>query len=499
MGALVAIVSKNGENVIPEAIKMLGVLKHRGSDLHGIATDKTIIYAKNIHDLSVLSRNMVSSIVLGYNFRRLLPEDVPQPVELGNLKVVLEGRAYSPFGKSGVYGILERHGVEESLRKVIMEVEGDFILAILYGQRLLIGRDVIGAAPLYFLDNNRFLALASERKALWQLNAEGGNVISFPPGSIAEITGKGMVLRQIRAPERVETKLVKDEEALLRELHSLLLEAIKRRLYAINGKISVAFSGGLDSSIIAALIKETHADAILITVGLEGSKDLDDAEKVAEEIGLRIKTKTYAMRDVEETLPKVLWLIEEANALKASIKIPEYWAAEVSSKMNCKAVFFGQGGDELFGGYHKYLKEYERSLESAEMALFLDTINLYKDSLEMSEKICAFHSIEARFPYMNYELVSFALKIPITAKISSADDPLRKRILRKYAERIGLPANVYLKPKRAIQYGTGVSKALRRVARRSGLSVQELINKVFRRIRDSYENSANLFSKVPEP
>ncbi|MEM2168760.1 MAG: asparagine synthetase B [Candidatus Bathyarchaeia archaeon] len=488
-----AVVSKDGENAVPKAIRMLGMLKHRGSDLYGIATDKTTTYAKDIRDLNSLSRDSTSRVVLGYNFRRLLPEDIPQPVEVGDLKVILEGRIYSSSsGKGGVYEVIKRHG-EESLRNAIINAEGDFIIAILSGQRLLIGRDVIGAAPLYFLNNNRLLAFASERKALWILNARDEDIMSFPPGSIAEATDKGIILKQIKALERTEAKLVKDEEALLGELHNLLLEAVKRRLNALEGKISVAFSGGLDSSIIAALIKGVHADAILVTVGLEGSKDLDDAEKVAGEIGLRVRTEIYTLRDIEETLPRVLWLIEEANALKASIKIPEYWAAEVSSKLSCRAVFFGQGGDELFGGYHKYLGEYRKSLESAEMALYLDTINLYRDSLEMSEKICAFHSIEARFPYMDYELAAFALKIPITIKISSADDPLRKRILRRYAEQIGLPADVYLKPKRAIQYGAGVSKALKKIAKRNGLSMQGLVGKVFREVKGAYENSSNLF------
>lgn len=493
-----AIISRYRENVVPEAVKMLNALKHRGSDFHGIATDKATIMAGNIYDLSDLSKNLDSNIALAYNYRRVLPEDDPQPVEIKNLKVVLEGRVYSPSsGKSEVYKIIERYEEEESLRKIISEVEGDFVLAVLSGQRLLIGRDVIGGVPLYFFENNRYLAFASERKALWSLGAEDDKIKSFPPGCIAEITKEGIVFRQVKALKRPSVGLIRDEKAILEKLHILFLEAIRKRLIGLEGKISVSFSGGLDSSIIAALIRGAHADAILITVGLEGSKDIENAENFAKETGLRIRTVTYALRDVEETLPKIIWLIEEPNALKASIKIPEYWIAEVSSKMNCRAIFFGHGGDELFGGYHKYLKEYARSFEDAETALFLDTINIYKDSLEMSEKICAFHGVEARFPYMDYKLVEFALNIPVTMKISSMSDPLRKRILRKYAEQIGLPATVYLKPKKAIQYGTGVDKALRRIARRSGLSGQELINKIFRRVRAPHEDSSNLFFQVP--
>ncbi|MEM1515397.1 MAG: asparagine synthetase B [Candidatus Bathyarchaeia archaeon] len=494
MGALVAVVSKrHGKaNVIPEAIKMLKALKHRGDQFYGIATDKTAILAKDPFELSDLSRNVSSDIVIGYNFRRILREDEPQPVEVGNLKVILEGRVYSPQPmKSEVYEIIKRHG-EEGLKKVIAEMEGSFILTILSGRRLLVGRDAIGAAPLYFSENEQVLALASERKALWSIGMRDENIRPFSPGSMAEITGEGIILRQVKALQLSGERWAKDERSILEELHTILSKSIEERVHNLEGKVSVAFSGGLDSSIIAALLKkEANIDTILVTVGLEGSKEIEHAEKVADEIGLRIRTRAYAIEDVEKTLPKVLWLIEEADGLKVSIKIPEYWTAEVSSKMGCKAIFFGEGGDELFGGYYKYLEEYKRSLEDVERRLFLDTVNLYH-SLEMSEKICAFHGLEARFPYADYELATFALKIPISKKILSMDDPLRKWILRRYAEQIGLPSEVYLKPKKAIQYGTGVSKALKKIAEKNGLSMHGLVNKIF----GSFKASMDIINKM---
>ncbi|MEM1716065.1 MAG: asparagine synthetase B [Candidatus Bathyarchaeia archaeon] len=479
MGGLAAIISKTGRCVAPEAIRMLSALRHRGNELHGITTGKIVTFAKDLLELSHLLKDTSSDIIIGYNFRRLLPEDSPQPIEIDNLKVVLEGRIYSPYsGKSEVYKIIEQHR-EESVRKVISEVEGSFIIAILSGKRLIIGRDSIGATPLYFSENDHFIALASERKALWSIGMDNASIKTFPPGNLAEISSEGIAMRQIKVLEALRPRIIKDEENILMELHNMLSEAIRRRLYGLNGGVSLAFSGGLDSSIIAALLKKAGVNATLVTVGLEGSKDIEQAEETAKEIGLRVKTETYTIKDVEEVLPKVLWLIEEANSLKASIKIPEYWAAEVSSKIDCKVMFFGEGGDELFGGYYKYLREYEKSLENAEMALFFDVISLYS-SLEMSEKICTFHNVEARFPYADHDLALFALKIPISMKISSKDDPLRKRILRRYAEQIGLPADVYLRPKKAIQYGTGVSKVLKKIAKRNELNVQAFIDKVFR-------------------
>ncbi|MEM2092508.1 MAG: asparagine synthase-related protein, partial [Candidatus Bathyarchaeia archaeon] len=75
---------------------------------------------------------------------------------------------------------------------------------------------------------------------------------------------------------------------------------------------------------------------------------------------------------------------------------------------------------------------------------------------------------------------SLALSLPASMKIASADDPLRKRILRHLARHMGLPQEVYLRPKKAIQYGSGVSKALNRIARRKGLKMHELVSQIFR-------------------
>jgi asparagine synthase (glutamine-hydrolysing) len=230
------------------------------------------------------------------------------------------------------------------------------------------------------------------------------------------------------------------------------------------------------------MIGKCVKDVLLISVGLEGSRDLEDAERISREIGLPFRAETYTISDVEETLPKVLWLIEEANALRAAICIPEFWLAEKSFKMGYRAIFSGQGSDELFAGYHKYLRSYSESFSAVEENLYYDTLRLHENSLEPKEKIYTFHNVEVRFPYVDYDLASFALSLPVTLKISSSNDPLRKRILRKLAEYIGLPLEVYLKPKKAIQYGTGVSQALRKIAKKNGLNVQSLINQVFKGI-----------------
>jgi len=480
MGALVAIISKHGDNVVQEAIKMLKALKHRGADLHGMSTGRETIITRDINELSRL--HVESNIALGYNFNRSLLDDIPQPIEAKDLTMIFDGKIFSPRIDKGevIHLIMQNGDIEGSIKNFIRKVRGSFSFIILKDNKLFVGRDPMGTTPLYFCEGEKFYALASERKALWLLGVENERVKSFPPGNLAEMSSGGMRIQPVKVLEREKIREIDEDEAV-KKIHSLLFRSVKERSVGLN-RVSIAFSGGLDSSIIATMIGKCVKDVLLISVGLEGSRDLEDAERISREIGLPFRAETYTISDVEETLPKVLWLIEEANALRAAICIPEFWLAEKSFKMGYRAIFSGQGSDELFAGYHKYLRSYSESFSAVEENLYYDTLRLHENSLEPKEKIYTFHNVEVRFPYVDYDLASFALSLPVTLKISSSNDPLRKRILRKLAEYIGLPLEVYLKPKKAIQYGTGVSQALRKIAKKNGLNVQSLINQVFKGI-----------------
>lgn len=478
MGALVSIISRRGENVVPEAIKMLNILRHRGMDLCGISTDSATFTARGLRDLVSLLGDTRSSVVLGYGFNPTSLGDIPQPIEIDKYRMAFDGVIFSPHpGISGISNMIRRFdNAREAAESMIRAADGAFAFTILENDKIFAGRDSMGAKPLYIGVDKRFYALASERKALWLLGIEDDHVRSIPPGSLIEISGNSPVIHVIKTLERTGIKLIGEEETL-QELYRLLLEAVRERVTGLRG-ISVAFSGGLDSALIAVLAAEAGANVLLISVGLEGFEETRHAEKVADEVGLPLRMETYTIEDVKETLPKVLWLIEEANALKASIYIPLFWAAQVSSRMNLRIMLSGQGSDELFAGYNKYL----RYLNELEHILYEDMLSLHETSLEPEEKTCSFHGVEVRFPYVDYDLASFALSLPATLKIMSANDPLRKRILRKLAERMGLPPWVCFRPKKAIQYGTGVSKALNRIARRKGLKIHDFINQVFQEI-----------------
>jgi len=143
----------------------------------------------------------------------------------------------------------------------------------------------------------------------------------------------------------------------------------------------------------------------------------------------------------------------------------------------------GQGADELFGGYHKYLNEYARGgVEAVEKSMFHDLVMSNETNFQRDNPVCTFHRVELRLPFIDHEVVRFALSLPVNLKIKSPEDSLRKRVLRSAAQDMGIPSFVTEKTKKAVQYTTGLDRALRELARRKGLTQRDYVKQVFEEI-----------------
>ncbi|UCE16134.1 MAG: asparagine synthetase B [Candidatus Bathyarchaeota archaeon] len=472
-------VDRKGENVIPKVVAMLKELTHRGADAHGVATPNSVKIAKSIEELSV--EDSYSSVALGYNLSQVVLKDHPQPILDDDFALVFEGRLF-PFPEmSEVDHVVKRlrGDLRKKARSIIEELDGSYTFAIAQAKNVIVGRDNLGASPLYYGGNRTTFAVASEQKALWALGIK--NVKSFPPGNLAVISAQGFAFQPIKTAVQPPIESMKMETAAT-HLQKLLLESVRERVSDVE-KLAVAFSGGLDSSVIAALAKACEADVHLVSVGLKDHPEIRHVKAAAETLKLPLHLQTYTIDDVEHVLAKVLWLIEEPDALKVSIAIPFYWTAEVASKLGYRVLLAGQGGDELFGGYLRYLRVYAHSGATAvQEALHRDLFQSYEMNLQRDNQACSFHQVELRLPFLDREVVRFSLSLPLRFKIESMEDRLRKRVLRRAAQNFGIPFFIANKPKKAVQYTTGVDKALRRLAKGEGLSLKEYAKKVFREV-----------------
>jgi asparagine synthase (glutamine-hydrolysing) len=479
MGTMVVAVDKTGENVVPKVVLMLKELTHRGADAHGVATPNSVRMARIIEEMPI--EKISSSVALGHNLSRTVSKDHPQPVLGDDFALVFEGRLFPSSNLSEVNQVLKRldGNLWKNAEDILTKLDGSYVFAIAQSKKAIVGRDSLGANPLYYGENETICAVASERKALWTLGIK--NVRSFPPGNLAVINAHGFAFHPIKTVTQPPTEHVELEMAAKR-LQELLSESTKERVSNLEN-VAVAFSGGLDSSVIAALAKTCGTEVHLVSVGLKDQPEITHVKAAAEALKLPLHLQTYRLNDVKRVLPNVLWLIEEPDVVKASIAISFYWGADVASKLGCKVLLAGQGSDELFGGYQRYLRIYSQSGTAAVRdAMYQDVALTYETNLQRDNQVCSFHGVELRLPFLDREVVYFSLSLPISLKIECAEYSLRKKVLRRAAQNFSIPPFIANRPKRAIQYETGVDKALRRLAREEGLSLREYVKKGFRKV-----------------
>ena len=226
MGAIAAAVSKKDENVVPKVVAMLRELTHRGIDAHGVATPNLVVVSESIEEL--VGEDAKSSTALGHNLSRTLLRDRPQPVQGEGFSLVFEGRFFPSPDVPGVDEVMTtlKPDPRRNAGYVIEKLNGSYVSAMAYPNRVIAGRDTMGTNPLYYGENENTCAIASERKALWALGIK--SVKSFPPGNLAEISAQGFSFNPIKIVAQPPLESVKMETAAKR-LQDLLLESTRER------------------------------------------------------------------------------------------------------------------------------------------------------------------------------------------------------------------------------------------------------------------------------
>lgn len=473
MGAIIAVINKEGENVTETAIAMLNTLVFKSAETFGIASPKSV-KIEEAFDL-LWNQDLDSPIAIGCACSKASLIAKSQPLKVGNATLVFDGRIFPTEAKVGTAEAIAKK-LGEIAESVIKDYEGCFAFAVAETEKIIAGRDAIGIYPLYFGENEKFAALASERKALWNIGIR--EVRSFPPGHTALMDVNGFRFQPVKTLTYSRAKQMMMGDAA-KQLQRFLQNSVEERVSGLK-EVAVAFSGGLDSCIIAFLAKKLGVDVNLVYVSLEKQTETDYAKRVAEELKLPIHVHTCGLEDVKSVLTEVLWLIEEPDPLKVSIGIPFYWAAEKTAEVNLKVLLAGQGADELFGGYKRYVNEYLRhDSEAVRRAIFSDILRMYETNFERDFKICNSHNVELRLPFVTYQMARFAVEMPVELKIERKEDGLRKLVLRQVAKNLGLPQFIVEKPKKAIQYATGVNNALKEIARNEQVSLKEYLERTF--------------------
>lgn len=249
-------------------------------------------------------------------------------------------------------------------------------------------------------------------------------------------------------------------------------------------EVGLVFSAGVDSTLVGVLASG-FAEVRAYGVGFAGSQDLVHASDVEQLLPFKVDYVGISEESVEEHLPRIVAAVGEPNPLKVSVAVPFYFASMKAAGDGVGVMLCGQGADELFGGYNRYLKTVSDggyTELSAELAR--DVEGVWDNQLHYDVSVAKSSGVELRFPYLDDEFKSAALETPAEEKIKTVAGEgeyecvdevggvryIRKYVLRKMAEKVGVPNRVIKRPKKAAQYGSGSEKILKKTARKNGFT-----------------------------
>jgi asparagine synthase (glutamine-hydrolysing) len=323
-------------------------------------------------------------------------------------------------------------------------------------------RDPVGIKPLYWArpEAEGPVFFASEMRAFDEDLQP--SVESFPPGHYwTPEDGLVRFGRTVPADDDLEPLDGPSEpgapipDAILEEVHNRLIRTVKRQMMG-DVPVGVFLSGGLDSSLVAAIAARWYErrDQKLKTfaVGLEDSPDLLAARAVAEHLGTEHHESVYTQEDALKVLPEVVRTIENFDPSLVRSAVPNYILAEFTAK-HVKVVLTGEGADEIFAGY-EYLEDF-RTEEDLHVELVRTIEGLHNLNLQRADRVTMAHGLEARVPFLELDMISLGLSLPAGWKLAGEDQP-EKRLLRMAFE--GWLPDDFLWRKKA-QFGDGSGAA----------------------------------------
>jgi asparagine synthase (glutamine-hydrolysing) len=440
------------------ALKQSRLLRHRGPDWSGIHTCKGAVLAHErlaIVDINtgaqpLLSPDGMQSLAVNgeiYNHRDLR-QTLKQPFEFAtesDCEVIL------PLYLEKDAGFLN-------------DLKGMFAF-VLYDEtadRYLIARDPIGIIPLYYgFDDQHQLYVASEMKALMDVC----NIVAeFPPGHYWS-SGDEQPTQYYQRPWQ-EFSAVENAESSVKAVGEALEKSVISHLMT-DVPYGVLLSGGLDSSIIAA-VTQAHASMRVeddqqspawwprlhsFAVGLKGSPDLIAAEKVAKHIGTEHHGFEFTLQEGLDALDEVVYHLETYDVTTIRAATPMYLLARKIHAMGIKMVLSGEGADEIFGGYLYFHKAPDARSFHEETVRKLSRLHSY-DCLRANKAMSAW-GVEARVPFLDREFLDVAMSLNPKDKMIT-EGKMEKQILREAFTEM-LPEEIVWRQKEQFSDGVGYS------------------------------------------
>jgi asparagine synthase (glutamine-hydrolysing) len=347
----------------------------------------------------------------------------------------------------------------------VSELRGMFAFCVVGpGDRVVLGRDPLGIKPLYWARRAGRVLVASELGAFPE--SLRGDVEEFPPGCTwtpaegvrpfvdlhVDPMGRGS------RPERFRSR----SEAV-DAVRDAVVAAVRERMMA-DVPLGVFLSGGLDSSIVAAVMAREAPPGTVrsFSAGTADSPDLVAARQVAEHLGLEHHERVYTDEEVLDVLPEVVRATESFEPSLVRSAVPNYLLSELAAR-HVKVVLTGEGADELFAGYH-HLRGLSPDELREELVRGVDV--LHHLNLQRADRVSMAHGLEARVPFLALEVLAVAQRVPVEWKLLGDDGQpqAQEKALLREAFSGWLPDEVLWRRKEQFGDGSGTAAVMARRA-----------------------------------
>ena len=434
-----------------------------------------------------------------------------QPITIDNISLVCNGEIYNykelfkmmgetPTTNSDcevIIHLYKRYGIEQTLQML----DGVFGFVIsdsrdTENKKIYVARDPYGVRPLFKLSTSKgYIGFASTlvnlsewrepnvslgyherlRDEQYSLNENihrdllSKSLQQFEPGTYSTlIVRKATWVYDIENKSYSHFGFMEQPEyndcddfnlnMYLNGIREYFTKAVKKRVENTDRQVACLLSGGLDSSLVAALVNQHHKGQLeTYSIGLPGSEDLKYARKVADHLGTKHTEIVVSEDDFFDAIPDVVAATETWDTTTIRASVGNYLIGKyISEHSKAKVIFNGDGSDELAGGYMYFHQAPDQIEFDKECRRLLSNIH-YFDVLR-SDRCIACHGLETRTPFLDRAWVQYYLSIPKKFRFHKLGELPEKFLIRKAFDSGLLPQEVIWRTKEAFSDGVSSLK-----------------------------------------
>jgi len=470
---------------------MCGIVTVFGKDTYSIAETALNKIKHRGKDATKLLQLSIGTI----GFNRLSINDksdkAMQPFALGNLVGVFNAEIYNADELKAKFELQTNSNADTEIILPLFQKIGSLIIHQLDGfysgviinkqtSQIFTLRDYIGKKPLFYGNTEQFDFITSELKAVEHITK-----FEIIPKGVCEISNK-----KVLKIEEHKTPIVPKSN-----LKEIIIDAVKKRIPKEEVKFGVFLSGGLDSSIVAAIVSKYSDKAVFYTLGNSETLDLKFVIELSKTLDFEKRLKVISLpaeNEILELISKVVYHTESYNPSIVSNGLATYLLSKAAHEDGIKVVFSGEGADELFCGYPISKNSDEWFTKRVELIE-----NMHFTELRRLDLASMANTIEIRCPFLDRNVFAASNECLQHDLIETTISNLHgKKILRELFID-DLPKSIAERGKVSFDVGSGIRKLVVEHLIKSHSSEKESLKNIWLKCFPANLSNENYFHSYP--